>query len=196
MDLTFAGVLADAANRLGKATESARHPMHAPVVGTADGDLRMMVLREAAPDLSLLRFNTDWRSGKAALISAGNAVSVLAYDPEARVQLRMKGVGRVEPRGPVADAAWKAARLSSKRCYLAQSGPGALLDAPGAALPDHLLDRSPTGEEAEAGRANFAVLLIEVLVLDWLQLTHHGGVRARFEREGVAHQWQSAWIAP
>lgn len=196
MDLTFAGVLDAAATRLGEAIKSARHPMHAPVIGTADGDLRIMVLREAVPDLSRLRFHTDWRSPKAALIGNGAAVSVLAYDPAARVQLRMHGEGRIEHYGPIADAAWNAATLTSKRCYLAQTGPGGALDAPGAALPEDLLDRSPTADEAGAGRDNFAVLLVEVRALDWLQLTHHGGVRARFERACAADAWQSAWIAP
>lgn len=196
MDLTFSGVLADAAARLGDAIKSARHPMHAPVIGTADGDLRIMVLREFMPDFSCLRFNTDWRSPKAAIIAGGAAVSVLAYDPADRVQLRMQGVGRLEHNGPVADAAWSAAQLSSKRCYLAQSGPGVVLEAPSAALPEHLLNRSPSADEAEAGRANFAVLLVEVRVLDWLQLTHHGGVRGRFERASVVDAWQTTWIAP
>jgi len=196
MDLTFAGVLADAATRLGEALKSARHPMHAPVIGTADGDLRIMVLREATPDLSCLRFNTDWRSPKARLIANGGPVSVLAYDPTARVQLRMQGQGRIERTGPIADAAWSAAQLSSKRCYLATSGPGAVLDGPGAALPEHMLNRSPTADEAERGRQNFAVLLVEVQTLDWLQLTHHGGVRARFVRASAAEDWQASWVAP
>ncbi|KPF93555.1 hypothetical protein IP81_02130 [Novosphingobium sp. AAP83] len=196
MDLTFSGVLADVATRLGEAIKSARHPMHAPVIGTADGDLRIMVLREATPDLSRLRFHTDWRSPKATMIGDGATVSVLAYDPAARVQLRMQGLGRIEHHGPIADAAWSAATLTSKRCYLAQTGPGGALDAPGAALPEYMLDRSPTAEEAEAGRDNFAVLLVEVHALDWLQLTHHGGIRARFERESATSEWQSAWVAP
>lgn len=196
MSLTLADVLADAAMRLGDAVNSARHPMHAPVIGTADGDLRIMVLREATADLSRLRFHTDHRSPKAALIGEGAAMSVLAYDPGSRVQLRMQGLGRIENAGPVADAAWCAAQPSSKRCYLAGSAPGAVLDAPGAALPHHLLDRAPTPKEAEEGRANFAVLLFEVRVLDWLQLTHHGGVRARFERQSAHRDWQARWLAP
>lgn len=196
MDLMFTSVLADAATRLGEAIKSARHPMHAPVVGSADGDLRIMVLREATPDLSSLRFNTDWRSPKATLIGKCAPVSVLAYDPVARVQLRMQGEGRVEHSGPVADAAWNAATLTSKRCYLTTTGPGRTLDAPGAALPDYMLDRSPTAQEAEAGRENFAILLVEVRMLDWLQLTHHGGLRARFDRQSACGDWQARWLTP
>lgn len=170
--------------------------MHTPVVGTADGDLRMMVLREASANLGALRFHTDLRSPKAALIGSGAPVSVLAYDPAARVQLRMRGVGRIEHDGPVAEAAWAKATPSSRRCYLAGTGPGGALDAAGSAIPEALARRSPTVDETLGGRSNFALLLVEVRSLDWLRLDHEGGTRARFVRADAGAPWQGGWIAP
>ncbi|HQS68955.1 MAG: hypothetical protein B7Y36_01235 [Novosphingobium sp. 28-62-57] len=196
MDLTLNSVFADATERLAEAARNRRHAMHAPVVGTADGDLRIMVLREATADLGRLRFHTDLRSAKISLIGESAPVSVLAYDPDARVQLRMRGEGRIEHAGPVADAAWDKAAASSRRCYLAETGPGGALDAAGSAIPKDLLHRAPTIDETLAGRANFAVLLVEARSLDWLQLTHEGGVRARFTRNDAASPWQGSWIAP
>lgn len=196
MDLTLDSVLADAVDRLATAAKDRRHPMHTPVVGTADGDMRIMVLREATPDLATLRFHTDLRSPKCALIGNGAAVSVLAYDPDARIQLRMRGEGRIESDGPVADAAWQRATASSRRCYLAETGPSGVLEAAGSAIPDHLLHRAPTIDETFPGRANFAVLLVEVRSLDWLHLTHEGGTRARFTRATAAEPWQQTWLAP
>lgn len=196
MKLTLESVLADAGERLGKAAKDRRSALHTPVVGTADGDLRIMVLREATSDLATLRFHTDLRSPKCALIGSGAPVSVLAYDPEARIQLRMRGEGRIESHGPVADAAWERATASSRRCYLAETGPGGVLEAAGSAIPDHLVDRAPTLAETASGRANFAVLLVEVRSLDWLHLTHEGGTRARFTRESAAAPWRATWIAP
>lgn len=196
MIVSFSDILADAAKRLGDAVASARHPMHAPVVSTADGDLRTMVLREAKADLSLLRFHTDNRSPKATAIGGGARVSVLAYDPALRVQLRMRGIGRIEHTGAIADAAWEDMRTSSKRIYLASTAPGTPRESRGAALPDAMLHRAPTLLEAEAGRQWFAVFLVEVLSLDWLQLTHEGGIRARFERDSAALDWHATWLAP
>lgn len=196
MNLTLDSIVADAAERLSEAARNRRHAMHTPVVGTADGDLRIMVLREATADLAQLRFHTDLRSPKAGLIGDGAPVSVLAYDPEARVQLRMRGQGRIEHAGPVADAAWHKAAASSRRCYLAETGPGGALDAAGSAIPEDLLHRAPTIDETLAGRANFAVLLVEVRSIDWLQLTHEGGIRARFTRSDATAPWQGGWIAP
>lgn len=196
MELTLDSVLADAVDRLATAAKDRRHPMHTPVVGTADGDMRIMVLREATPDLATLRFHTDLRSPKCALIGSGTPVSLLAYDPEARIQLRMRGEGRIENDGPVADAAWERATASSRRCYLAETGPSGVLEAAGSAIPDHLLHRAPTIDETFPGRANFAVLLVEVRSLDWLHLTHEGGTRARFTRANATALWDATWLAP
>lgn len=196
MELTLDGVFADATARLAEAARNRHHAMHTPVVGTADGDLRIMVLREASADLSRLRFHTDLRSPKAGLIGKGAPVSVLAYDAEARVQLRMRGEGRIEGAGPVADAAWDKAAPSSRRCYLAQSGPGAALAEAGSAIPEDLLHRAPSADETLPGRGNFAVLLVEVRSLDWLRLTHRGGERACFTRESAHAPWSAGWLAP
>lgn len=195
MELMLDSVLADATDRLAKAVKQRRSAMHTPVVGTSDGDLRIMVLREATPDLTL-RFHTDLRSPKCALIATGAPVSVLAYDPETRIQLRMRGEGRIEHHGATADAAWERATASSRRCYLAGTGPSAVLETAASTIPEHLRHRSPSIEETLPGRANFAVLLVEVRCLDWLQLTHEGGTRARFTRADAASPWEATWLAP
>jgi hypothetical protein len=100
----------------------------------------------------------------------------------------------VETVGALADAAWAATSAMSRRCYLAATGPGGALAAPGAALPDHLRAARPTLAETAAGRANFAVIVLRAQWLDWLHLTYEGGLRARFTRQGQG--WQGAWIAP
>lgn len=196
MGLTLESLLEDAVVRLSAAARNRRSAMHTPVVGTADGDLRIMVLREVAGDLATLRFHTDLRSPKCVLIGSGAPVSILAYDPETRIQLRMRGEGRIESEGPVANAAWERATASSRRCYLAETGPGGALPAARSAIPAALLHRSPTIAETVAGRAHFAVLLIEVRSLDWLQLTHEGGARARYTRDDASAPWQGTWLAP
>jgi pyridoxamine 5'-phosphate oxidase len=196
MELTLDRVMADAGGRLVAAAQDRRHAMHTPVVSTADGDMRIMVLREATADLSRLRFHTDLRSPKCALIGEGAPVSLLAYDPAARVQLRMRGEGWIEHGSILADAAWERSAPSSRRCYLAEAGPGALLDEGGSSLPGDLLHRSPLPEETLPGRSNFAVLMVEVRSLDWLRLTHLGGERARFTRASAALPWRAEWLAP
>lgn len=187
-------IIADAQARLDAAVADRHAAMHSPVVGTPDGEMRIMVLRAAAPGLNALRFHTDARSPKVATIARYGRASVLAYDPAARVQLRLAGSARIEQHGALADAAWDAAAVFSRRCYLATHGPGAPLAEAGSALPADLLGRRPTLEETEAARDVFAVLVMEPDTLDWLRLDAQGGVRARFVRG--AQGWVGNWVAP
>ena len=153
-----------------------------------------MVLRAASADGKSLRFHTDARSPKAKSIGDGAAISVLGYDPAARVQTIIRGTGHIETDSPAADAAWQASALSSRRCYLAAYAPGTAVEAPISGLPEHLLARAPTAEESGPGRENFAILQIEASEMEWLLLTSCGNKRALFRRnEG---QWQGQWITP
>lgn len=191
---TLDAVLADAALRLQHAAGDRRSAMHVPVVGTADGDLRMMVLRACAPDLGLLRFHTDARSAKALAINSGAPVSVLAFDAEAKVQLRLRGTGRIERHGSTADAAWSAATAFARRCYLVQAAPGTPTDRAYSGLPEEVAGRMPSEAQLLPARGNFAVLLVEPQSLDWLYLAHNGHVRAQFTCG--ADGWQGTWVVP
>lgn len=191
---TLDAVLADATARLEHAARDRRSTMHVPVVGTADGDLRMMVLRACEAGLSRLRFHTDARSPKAAKIGSGSPVSVLAFDAAAKVQLRLRGTGRIEVRGPDADAAWGAATAFARRCYLAEAAPGTPAGHALSGLPQAVEGLMPSEEQLLPARDNFAVLLIEVQHLDWLYLAHNGHRRAQFTRG--AKGWQGIWVVP
>lgn len=186
--------LADATARLEQAARDRRSAMHVPVVGTADGDLRMMVLRACEPGLSRLRFHTDARSPKAVAIGSGSPVSVLAFDADAKIQLRVRGHGRIETRGPVADAAWAAATAFARRCYLAEAAPGTPTERALSGLPEDVEGLMPSEAQLLPARDNFAVLLIEVQHIDWLYLAHNGHRRAQFTRGEAG--WQGTWVVP
>ena len=188
-------VLADAVARLEQAARDRRSAMHVPVVGTGDGDLRMMVLRECDAGIARLRFHTDARSPKAQAIGTGGAISVLAFDPVDKVQLRLRGTGRIEVHGSVADAAWAAATAFARRCYLAEAAPGAASAVATSGLPAEVEGINPSEEQLLPARANFAVLLIEPQRLDWLYLAHNGHRRAQFTRGGDGG-WQGTWVVP
>lgn len=177
-----------------------RHsPMHTPVVANMNVDgtpsQRVMVLRAVDCTKATLRFHTDIRSGKVAAINNSAPVSVLAYDMQAKVQLRLTGTGRVESDTPITDDAWSASSLSSRRCYLAYPGPGAKIAEPISGLPAHFESRVPNGDEARPGRVNFAVLTISLYRAEWLYLAAQGHRRAAFDRnrDGI---WQGQWLIP
>lgn len=193
---TLDAVLADASAHLTRAARDRKSPMHVPVVGTGDGNLRMMVLRECAPEIGLLRFHTDARSTKAITIAADGMASVLAFDLEAKVQLRLRGTARIETSGAIADAAWAEASPYARRCYLAEGAPGSQLAAPASGLPAAVEGIRPSEEQLLSARENFAVLMIEPRALDWLYLAHDGHRRAQFARSGPGQNWQGTWVIP
>ena len=194
LDDNLDDITADLWVRLADAAASGKSAWHTPAVGTADGDLRVMVLRHADPAAASLRFHTDARSPKAALIGGGGPVSLLFYDAAAKLQLRCTGIGQVSSIGAAADAAWAASAPSSRRCYLAEAAPGTISAAPTSGLPAAAEGRVPTLAESEAGRANFAVIIVELTRIDWLHLAHNGHRRALFERDGYG--WPGRWVVP
>lgn len=186
---TFEAIRNDIEQRLGGAVRDRQAPMHTPVVVTADADARIMVLRDYQPGAKILRFHTDARAPKAALIGSGAPVGVLFYDKAAKVQIRCKGTGRIEQAGPIADAAWAASTRFARRCYLG-AGPGALSEGPTSGLPEAFEGSEPDEAELVPARANFAVLLVTVSSFDWFYLAHTGHRRAVIEGD------RGRWVAP
>lgn len=186
-------VFDDAWARLTRGAKDRRSPFHTPVVATG-GDAvrqRVMVLRAADRTAATLRFHTDRRSAKVPMIDAAPRISVLGYDPAARIQVSMQGTARfAEDPTPF----WDASALTSRRCYLAQPGPGAAVDSAQSGIPDAFLSRTPDTAESEPGAANFAALIVTIDHLEWLELSASGGRRAGFERDGP--DWRGTWLIP
>ena len=167
--------------------------MHTPVVATADADARVMVLRGFDPHSWTLRFHTDARSPKTSMIGAAAPVGVVFYDRGAKVQIRVRGEGRIETDTPLVEQAWAASTNFARRCYLGE-GPGAESSEPTSGLPPEFEGVEPSDEQVLPARANFAILLVELHELDWFHLAHTGHVRAQFSRRGG--DWDGRWVAP
>ncbi|MDC8755012.1 pyridoxamine 5'-phosphate oxidase family protein [Erythrobacter sp. sf7] len=190
---TLDEIRTDCANRLIRAARDRKSPMHTPVIVTADVDARVMVLRAFDPVHWTLRLHTDSRAPKAQAIAADPRMAAVFYDKGAKIQIRVRGTGRIEAQGPVADAAWAASSNFARRCYLGE-GPGAGSDGPTSGLPPEFEGVEPDDAQLLPARENFAVLLIDIAEVDWLYLAHTGHVRAQFCRAGDG--WQERWVAP
>ena len=181
---------------LGRGAADRHSPVHTPAVSSigADGrpDARVMVLRAADRAAAALRFHTDSRSPKCAVLD-GAAVHVLAYHPGAAIQLRLSGTARVFGDDPMVDGIWTAATPFARRVYLTGHAPGTPLPAPASGLPDWVEGRKPTEAELAPVRGNFAVIMVDLETIDVLHLAQSGHRRARFARDGG---WQGEWVAP
>ena len=184
----------DCVQRLIRAARDRKSPMHTPVIVTADVDARVMVLRAFDLATWTLRLHTDTRAPKAAAIAADPRVAVVLYDKGAKIQIRLRGMARIEATGPTADAAWAASTNFARRCYLGE-GPGAASPVATSGLPPEFEGVEPDDAELLPARENFAVLLIAIEAIDWLYLAHTGHVRAQFSRAGNGG-WDGGWVAP
>ncbi|MXO57397.1 flavin-binding protein [Altererythrobacter gangjinensis] len=199
MEMTLDMVAQDIKTRLIEGGKMRKSAFHTLVVGTSDIDLRVMVLREFDPVTGTLRFHTDLRSPKVAAVTNDPQMTVLAYDSEAKVQIRMRGKGRVESSGPIADKAWSEATNFAKRCYLAEAPPSSPSDGPVSGLPDWIEGITPEDAQVAAARENFAVLLVSVREFDWLYLANTGHRRAKIVVRSSSGDGASAatqWLVP
>jgi hypothetical protein len=183
--------LAEAWRLIADGVSNRKAPFHTPTVASVDAEgaprLRTVVLRKADADARWLQFHTDCRSGKLAELARDPRVAVHLYDPEAKVQLRLRGRAAIHGNGPdpVADAAWAATRSFSRACYRIQPGPGTPLEQ-----PDGYAEPEP--EDPEVGREIFRVVRVYVSELEWLYLHAHGHRRALFAWDGegtLAKRW-------
>jgi pyridoxamine 5'-phosphate oxidase len=160
-----------------------RTPSLATVDATGAPRQRIVVLRGFDGAARMVRVHTDRRSAKAGELARDPRVCLLGYDAGARVQIRLTGRATLHRSDGVADAAWRDSQPSSRRCYAAADAPGASVRSPPAA-PD----------DADAGRANFLVLLLCFDQLEWLWLAAEGHRRALFGWRGDA--MDATWLAP
>jgi hypothetical protein len=172
--------------------------MHTPVVASLNHrghpDQRVMVLRHAIRSERLLRFHTDARAPKVGQVQDGAPVHILAYEADARVQLRMSGHGWVSGDGPEADAGWQDSSLFARRCYLSHEGPGSASAVPTSGLPRQVEGRKPSEDQVAPGRKNFAVLTVRIDCMDWFSLSQTGHRRALIEWEQDCPHGR--WLVP
>lgn len=183
----------DLTNRLIRAGKDRKSPMHTPAVVTSDVDARVMVLREFDSEAWTLRFHTDTRAPKVKPIETDPRMAVLFYDKGAKIQIRVRGNGRVLRDDDVTKQAWATGTNFARRCYLGD-GPGVVADAPTSGLPAEFEGVEPNDEQLEPAWDNFSVLIVELQKLDWLYLAHTGHVRAQFSRDGAG--WSGRWVSP
>jgi hypothetical protein len=173
---------------LDNGVHNSKHAFHTPTLGTLGERgcrTRTVVLRTIDQEERTLSCHIDIRSDKATEIRLHPRVSWLFYAPELKLQIRAEGEARIHHMDDIARNAWANSLLSSRRCYLADPGPGVAIEVASSGLPEWLTGRAPTEEESEKGWLNFAVMRCEVDTLDWYYLDSHGNTRAIFNWDGT-----------
>ena len=155
-------------------------------------DGRIVVLRKSDKENKLLQFHTDLRSSKVDILKKNKKASLLFYDKEEKIQLRVKVECEVNNQNSTTDESWKKTQHISRRCYLTDSPPGSASENPTSGMISKLEDFDYTMEQSEDGYKNFTVIKCKINSIEWLYLAAKGHRRAKFDLETK----KNAWLVP
>ena len=154
-----------------------------------DIDGRIVVLRKSDKENNVLQFHTDLRSPKVAILKKNNNASLVFYDKEEKIQLRVKVNCKINNKNSIAEESWKKTQHISRRCYLTDSGPGSISENPTSGMISKLEDFDYTMEQSEKGYENFTVIKCKIKSIEWLYLAAKGHRRAIFDFEKNKNNW-------
>jgi len=167
-------------------------PFRIPVFICADQndiDGRIVVLRKSDKNNSLLQFHTDLRSQKIDILKKNKHASLVFYDKEEKIQLRVKVTCEINNQNSTTKEAWKKTQHISRRCYLVDNGPGSISDGPTSGMISKLEDFDYTMEQSEEGYKNFTVIKCKIKSIEWLYLAAKGHRRAIFDLDNKKNSW-------
>ena len=152
-------------------------------------DGRIVVLRKSDRTNNLLQFHTDLRSPKIDILKKNNKASLLFYDKDEKIQLRVKVECEINNQNTTTEQSWKKTQHISRRCYLTDSGPGSVSENPTSGMISKLEDFDYTMEQSEKGYENFTVIKCKIKSIEWLYLAAKGHRRAIFDVENKKQNW-------
>ena len=152
-------------------------------------DGRIVVLRKSDRANKLLQFHTDLRSPKVDILKKNNKASLLFYDKEEKIQLRIKADCEINNQNSTTEESWKKTQHISRRCYLTDSPPGTVSENPTSGMISKLEDFDYTMEQSEEGYKNFTVIKCSIQSIEWLYLAAKGHRRAKFDLKTNKNVW-------
>lgn len=183
--------LLEAENLISDGIENSKSMFHTPVLSSfveKTISTRTVVLREFDSKNRTLRFHTDNRSGKIEELKENSISSVHGYDPDLKVQIRLKGKTSLHIDNEISKKAWAESREMSKMCYSVKDSPGNKISSP---EPFDLIKEEI---DIELGYNNFAVLHFSYDSLEFLFLKGAGHRRSLFDWS--SDQLESSWLIP
>ncbi len=154
-----------------------------------DFDGRIVVLRKSDQSNNLVQFHSDIRSDKIAKLKSNKNASMLFYDKEEKIQVRLKVECNINHNNETTKESWLKTGHISRKCYLVENGPGTESPKPTSGLKPELDNFEFTMEQSEEGYKNFTVIQCKIKTIEWLYLAAKGHRRARFEVNNNKEYW-------
>ena len=171
-----------------RAVDDAKSLFHTPVVSSIKNNQitsRVMVLREFDLKDRKMRFHTDYRASKIHHYEEDSSATVIGYDPEIKIQIKLQGNISIHYDDETTKLAWDNSTPRSKKCYSVKGGSSKEISNPE--------EYDIKDFEVEEGYKNFAVLVFHFNSLEFLYLKSSGHRRA-------IHKWNdeydSKWLVP
>ena len=152
-------------------------------------DGRIVVLRKSDQTNNLVQFHSDIRSDKIIKLKNNKNASMLFYDKEEKIQVRLKVECNINHNNEITKESWSKTGHISRKCYLVENGPGTESPNPTSGLKPELDNFEFTMEESEEGYKNFTVIQCKIKTIEWLYLAAKGHRRARFELNNNKEYW-------
>ena len=154
-----------------------------------DFDGRIVVLRKSDQLNNLVQFHSDIRSDKIPKLKNNKNASMLFYDKEEKIQVRLKVECTLNHNNEITKESWSKTGHISRKCYLVDNGPGTKSDFPTSGLKSELDNFEFTKEQSEEGYKNFTVIQCKIKSIEWLYLAAKGHRRAKFDLETNKDTW-------
>ena len=154
-----------------------------------DFDGRIVVLRKSDQSNNLVQFHSDIRSDKIPKLKSNKNASMLFYDKEEKIQVRLKVECIINHDNEITKESWSKTAHISRKCYLVDNGPGTESPTPTSGLKPELDNFEFTMEQSEEGYKNFTVIQCKIKTIEWLYLAAKGHRRARFELDNKKEYW-------
>jgi len=155
----------------------------------SDFDGRIVVLRKSDQSNNLIQFHSDIRSDKIPKLKNNKKASMLFYDKEEKIQVRLKVECIINHENEITKESWSKTGHISRKCYLVDNGPGTKSPSPTSGLKPELDNFEFTMEQSEEGYKNFTVIQCKIKTIEWLYLAAKGHRRARFELDNKKEYW-------
>ena len=128
----------------------------------SDFDGRIIVLRKSDQSNNLIQYHSDIRSDKITKLKKNNNASMLFYDKEEKIQLRLKVECKINYNNEITKDSWLKTAHMSRKCYLVNNGPGTESPTPTSGLKPELDNFEFTMEQSEEGYKNFTVIQCKI----------------------------------
>ena len=154
-----------------------------------DLDGRIVVLRKSDQSNSLVQYHSDIRSDKIKKLKKNKNAAMLFYDKEEKIQVRLKIECIINHKNEITKESWLKTGHMSRKCYLADKGPGKESSTPTSGLKPELDNFEFTMAESEKGYEYFTVIQCKIKSIEWLYLAAKGHRRARFDLNTHKEYW-------